>query len=311
MAAGMARRDFTVPGTTQLLTVFTITGARPGPTLATIGAVHGDELEGPLTLSSLLTEIDSAALSGTWIVCPVANGEAVSAYRRTSPSDGKNLARVFPGRLDGSYTEAVAALITEHVITPADYLIDLHSGGISTDATPVVGYQDSPGIGPRSKAMAEAFGWPFVWRHEPPTPPGRTLSVADDRGIPAVYTEAGGGTFPAAELIELYRRGVRGVMAHLGMYAAPDGPAPTPALHVVGNGNTDTNGPSPETGICTSHIEVGQKVDADTLCFTISGLDGKPIRQVLAGTSGYVIFARRNRWVEKGEMLMTLAVEDR
>jgi predicted deacylase len=41
------------------LRIFNLTGARAGPVLALIGAVHGDELEGPLTLSALMQSLES------------------------------------------------------------------------------------------------------------------------------------------------------------------------------------------------------------------------------------------------------------
>ena len=141
---GIRRNDYPVDGNSRPLSVWTVTGARPGPVLAAIGGVHGDEMEGPLTLSALLHDVDSAELAGTMIVCPIANGEAIAAYTRCSPSDGKNLARCFPGDPRGSYTEILAALIAEHVIVPADYLVDLHSGGVALDSVTFAGYGDAP-----------------------------------------------------------------------------------------------------------------------------------------------------------------------
>ena len=157
--------------------------------------------------------------------------------------------------------------------------------------------------------MAEAFGAPVIWRHEPPMSPGRTLSVADVMGIPAIYVEAGGGVSPPAEILALYRSGMRRLLAHLDMYASDDGPAPA-ALHVVGAGDTDHAGMSPATGICTCHVKVGELLAPDTVCFTISDLDGTLLTTVRAGTHGHAMFLRRNRWVEEGELLMALAVED-
>jgi len=310
MGAGIARQDMAVPGSRRPVSLFTVTGARPGPVLAAIGGVHGDEMEGPLTLSHLLAELDPEALAGTLIACPVANADAVAAYTRSSPGDGKNLARCFPGSLSGSTTEAIAALIAEHVIAPADCLVDLHSGGVALDSIAFAGYGDAPhGVGRRARAMAEAFGAPVVWRHAPPMAPGRTLSVADARGIPAIYVEAGGGPYPPAEILALYRDGMRRLLAHLGMYADAAGPAPK-SLHVVGAGDLDHAGMSPASGICTCHVKVLDRLAPDTVCFSIADLDGRVIETVRAGTEGYAMFLRRNRWVEKGELLMAVAVED-
>jgi predicted deacylase len=312
MDAGIARQDLAVPGSRRPLTVFTVTGGRPGPVLAAIGGVHGDEMEGPLTLSALISQIDPLELAGTLIVCPVANAEAVAAYARSSPADGKNLARCFPGSPAGSYTEALAALIAEHVIAPADCLVDLHSGGVALDSVAFAGYGDAPnGVGGRARAMAEAFGAPVVWRHAPPMAPGRTLSVADARGIPAIYVEAGGGPYPPADILALYRDGVARLLAHLGMLPAAGAPEPAPrALHVVGAGDLDHAGMAPASGIATCHVKVLDRLAPDTPCFSIADVDGRTIATVRAGASGYAMFLRRNRWVEQGELLMAVAVED-
>lgn len=306
---GVMRRNYAVGDSGQSLSVFTVTGARPGPVLATIGAIHGDEYEGPVTLSALLDEIVPERLSGTWIVLPLANPAAAAACTRSSPLDGKNLARVFPGDAGGSYTEQLAALITEHVIAPADAVLDLHSGGNALDSAFFAGYTDEPGgIGDRARAIAEAFGAPIVWRHEAPNPPGRTMSVAGDLGIPGVYVESAGGSFPPEQNLFLYRRGVLRVLAHLGMYP-PEPEGLPPALHVVGAGDLDVSGPAPATGICSCHVAIGEQVAPETLCFTIRDLNGSLRAEVRAGAAGTIMFCRRNRWVEVGETLFALARE--
>lgn len=305
------RKSLPIGESGHTLEIFEIGGAQPGPVLGLIGAVHGDEYEGPLTLSDLVASIDPARLSGRLLVAPVANPDAVAAYTRSSPSDGKNLARCFPGDAEGTYTDRLAALIAEHLIARSDYLIDLHSGGNALDSVFFAGYADEPnGIGAKARGVAEAFGTPFVWRHEPPQPPGRTMSEASDRGIPGVYVEAGGGTFPSEQILAGYRWGVRRVLHHLDMYDNGGTENLTAPLAVVGSGDLDISGPAPATGLCKPHIEVGQQVEPDTLCFTISGLDGALISEVRAGAPGLVMFRRRNRWVETGETLFALAKPD-
>jgi len=290
------------------LRIWTVLGEHPGPTLALTGAVHGDEMEGPLTLSALLAEVDPERLSGTLIVCPVANADAVAGAVRCSPSDGLNLARCFPGDPSGSYTPALAALIAEHVIRPADALVDLHSGGQALDAVLFAGFGDGPGTGARNRAMAMAFGAPVVWRHPPPMAPGRTLSVAEDAGIPAIYVEASGGLNPSAPLLAAYASGVRRVMAHLGMIDGPD-PAPPPR-HVQGAGDLDHAIAAPATGLCACHIRLLDPIAPGTLCFTITDPGGALLAQVRAGATGIAMFLRRAAWVNRGELLMALAEEE-
>ena len=66
------------------------------------GGVHGDEYEGPIALAKLIRALDLSKLSGRLIVVPAVNYPAFLAGTRTSPIDGVNLNRTFPGRRDGT-----------------------------------------------------------------------------------------------------------------------------------------------------------------------------------------------------------------
>ncbi|EAR52739.1 hypothetical protein OG2516_00894 [Oceanicola granulosus HTCC2516] len=298
-----------LPG--QPLRVFTLRGARSGPTLALIGAVHGDEYEGPIVLSRLLARLDPGRLAGRLIVCPAANIGAVAEARRCSPADGGNLARCFPGRAGAGPTEALAALVAEHVIAPADALVDLHSGGMALTCPPFAGYCDAPGeLGATARAMAEAFRAPVLWRHAPPMPPGRTLSFAAERGIPAIYAEAGGGTFPPSDVLDLYRDGVVRVMASLGMLAADAAKPPAPPLRLSGDGDLDAALTAPATGLCTARIAPLARLAPGTACFEIHDLDGRLLETVCARRAAVAVFVRRSRWVNEGDLLMATAQEE-
>lgn len=292
------------------LRVFTLTGAQDGPVLALIGAVHGDELEGPLTLSALMRSIDPARLRGRLILCPAANPEALASSLRCSPSDGGNLARSFPGDPAGRPTEVLAHLIARKVIRPADALVDLHSGGGPLDCPVFAGYGDDAGTGLAARAIAQAFGAPVVWRHPAPMPPGRTLSEARDAGIPAIYVEAGGGLCPPAPVLAHYDAGVRRVMAHLGMLDA-DPPAPAEAPRAVwGSGDLDAAIMAPVSGLCTCRVGLLDRIEAGTPCFDIADLDGNILARVKAEAEGIAMFLRRSRWVNRGDLLMATARAD-
>jgi N-alpha-acetyl-L-2,4-diaminobutyrate deacetylase len=76
-----------------------------GPTALLTGANHGDEYEGPIALFDLSARLDAASITGRVILVPAMNYPAFRAARRTSPIDGGNMNRVFPGRPDGGVTE--------------------------------------------------------------------------------------------------------------------------------------------------------------------------------------------------------------
>src|SRR5690554_6816592 len=99
-------------GTSPLPEVLEIVGERPGPVLAVLGGVHGDELEGVLAARYVARSLDLRSLRGTVRIAAPAHPAAWAATSRVSPVDGLNLARVFPGSPEGSPTAQVAHLLT-------------------------------------------------------------------------------------------------------------------------------------------------------------------------------------------------------
>ncbi|MER8461186.1 succinylglutamate desuccinylase/aspartoacylase family protein [Mesorhizobium sp. M1300] len=72
----------------------------------------------------LVEWLPEAQKCGRIIIVPEINSLAVQAWTRNTPIDGKNLNRVFPGRLDGSVSERIADAISR-VLMPmwTPYLI--------------------------------------------------------------------------------------------------------------------------------------------------------------------------------------------
>ncbi len=106
-----------------------VRGREAGPILALVAGTHGSEVAPIVALQRVRRELDAARLRGTVLMVHVAN--MPSFQRRTiyySPIDGKNLNRVYPGRMDGTVSERIAATITREIITRADYLVDMHAG---------------------------------------------------------------------------------------------------------------------------------------------------------------------------------------
>ena len=141
--------------------VSVIRGRNPGPVLALLAGVHGYEYPGITALQRLRKSVRTADLSGTLILVHIANPP--SFYGRTvytSPADGKNLNRVFPGKKDGSLSERIADSITRHVIEQADFLVDLHAGDGNEVLRPYVymPVTGQPALDAASRGMALAFG---------------------------------------------------------------------------------------------------------------------------------------------------------
>jgi len=161
-----------------------------GPHLLVTGGVHGDEFEPILAIRRLirLFSEEDALVHGRLTLVPVVNESAFFRGHRCG-EDGLDLARTCPGHADGSPTERVAAALAD-LIRSADRYIDLHTGGTELAVFPLVGYMmvSDPAVLEEQRRMARAFNLPVVWGSSAELE-GRSLSIARDAGVPAIYTE--------------------------------------------------------------------------------------------------------------------------
>jgi predicted deacylase len=240
-------------------------------------------------------------LRGHLFMIPVCNVVAYEAGERTSPEDGLNLARVYPGDPAGSITQRIAYWTGQRIISQADFFIDLHSGNYTFDIPTLIGYiHDSGTLGERSLAAAKAFGAPVLWGHPLPLPPGRTISLATQLGIPSLYTETPGGGRAGPEVVPCYTQGVRNVLHHLEMLPGTASPLPM-THHLVGDGNLDTLLTAPAPGRFLPSVSLLDKVEAGQAVGEIHDPHGKVVAEITAPHTGVIILLRRERRAHVGD----------
>lgn len=303
----VASGDLEVParagdsGTTIPVTV--INGAAAGPVLALIAGTHGMEYVPIVALQRMRTAIDPASLKGTVIMVHVAN--MPSFLGRTiyySPVDGKNLNRVYPGNPAGTISDRIADTITREVIARATHLVDLHCGDGNESLRPYSYWitTGDPKVAQAGREMALAFGLDhIVVDRERPADPAKSIytsNTAVTRGKPALTTETGGMAVVDEPSIELVRRGVAGLMKHLGMRA--DGPPPV-AKPVLFERNEVLRAGA--TGIFYAAVDKGREVKKGTRLGRITDFHGKTIEEVLAPFDGHILYVVGTPPVSKGE----------
>lgn len=136
----------------------------PGPTVLLTGGNHGDEFEGPLALMKLLQDLPSLSIRGRLIVIPALNFPAFLKGARTSPIDGCNLNRIFPGKRNGSVSEMIAHYVDSELFPLADIVVDLHAGGASFNHMPMVlaALPEDPRRHDEYIRLIDAFGAPHT-----------------------------------------------------------------------------------------------------------------------------------------------------
>ena len=268
-----------------------IHGHQPGPKLLITAGVHGDEFEPMAAVRRLMKEIDPQHLRGKLTLVPVVNESAFRLGRRTG-DDGKDLARTCPGREDGSLTEQVAFALSQ-LIRSADCYIDLHTGGTNYTVLPLSGYtlHADPNVLAVQRRMAQVFGLDVVWGTDPNLD-GRSLSVARDASVPAIYCEYLGGGRCDPVGIDAYVRGCRNVMIELGLLeGSPDISCPPLVVedHRPGAGHMQINHPSPCEGFFEPAVVLGQRVRIGDLIGTVCDVLGERVERIESRYTGVVI----------------------
>ena len=183
-------------GAAMTIPLIGIMGTQPGRTAVLTAGVHGDEYKGIVALWRLAAQIDPAHVVGRLLIVPIVHRAAYnSATRPASPLDGVNLARSFPGNPNGTITQRLASFVFEHLIRPADLLVDCHSGGVRLAFAPVAGfYRAGDGISAEaadaSLMLAQQFGLHHLW--EMPTRSGVLSCEAAQIGVAVTGAEIGG-----------------------------------------------------------------------------------------------------------------------
>lgn len=278
------------------LPILVVRGGETGPVLVASAGVHGDEYEGIRAILETVAALEPAEMRGDLVAVPVVHVAAFRARMRRSPLDGADLARVFPGRPDGSPSEVLAWHFDQFVLTLADFYVDLHSGGITWAMPLLAGYEASDD---RARAAALAFGAPVIWAH-PEIPPGRTVSAARARGIPWIYAEARGGGRIHQEDLAVYRRGLVNLMRHLGMLAGSLETSP-PEVELYGDGDTDASLCSGAEGLLVAEVDLLEQVQAGQRLGRLVDLLGRTVEEYRAPRSGRVVLIHACPQVRAGE----------
>ncbi len=293
---------------TLQLKQFAFRGAADGPHLLITGGVHGDEFEPMAAIRRLISLFenhspDISGFRGRVTLIPVVNEAAFLRGHRCA-DDGLDLARTCPGRADGSITEQTAWALSES-IRSADFYIDLHTGGTELSVYPLTGYvlHANPDVLATQRRLARAFNLPVVWGTAANLE-GRSLSVARDANVPAIYCEYLGTATCDPAGVEAYVNGCLNVMSELGMldWAQP----PNRVKHVVenpdpGSGHMQVCNPSPITGYFETRVKLGDAVRAGDQLGTVHPLDGGAPSVIAATQSGIVLVLRTFPRVRAGE----------
>ncbi len=293
--------------------VISISGAKRRPVLFVNAGVHGGEYPAIEAVIRLSKTLDPKKISGTVILMPVMN---LPSFRTRTPFvcpiDNVNPNRVFPGDPSGSYSEQMTHALINEFVVHADAYIDLHGGDIPEALVPfVICRAGNDDVAKKSKAIATAFGLPYVLTISKPVQPSKgssSYAAAAEKGIPAVLAEAGGVGQLQQDQVEVLVNGVLKVMQHLNML-------PEDGRLEMGDGKNSRVLTKFEwlytkhAGMWYPRVAAGDAVGKGKEIGTVGDLFGDTLEKIISPVDGVVLFLTINPSVLENGLLMGIGVE--
>lgn len=300
-----------------LVPLTVINGLRgPGKTVACFGGTHGNEYEGQVAVWKLARELDPEALSGRVILMPRFCTPGCDAGTRESPLDGVNMNRAFPGNPRGTITYRIADFATRYVLTPADVVLDIHSGGRILQFPMCSSFHEVPDAA-QQREMAEVsrlFDTPFVMVYAKSMAHGLLTDEAEAMGKITIGTELGYGEATIREGVRHAEVGILNTLRHYGMLEGPLERARPEGSHrprIIRATNLEDYVPSPISGIYEPVTDPGQWVEAGQLVGRLYDFDyaaSAPL-EIRAHRDGWLLAAPFAAAVPKGQTIMVVAQE--
>jgi uncharacterized protein len=279
-------------------------GAQPGPRVALISGVHGDEMSSIRTVQRVMEQLDPAAMSGTVLAVFDVSRPALLSMQRRWPNTGRgfgliDINREWPGNENGGTASSRhAALVFSQLLAPnADYAIDFHTAATGMDMTDLL---VAPLDQPEVRAMAELF--PIRQIFDFAGYPGLLAIALADVGIPTFTPEVGGPRIVDQELIAAFVEGTMNVLKHHGIVPGPIGRTGKDTAAFVGDGQHVVA--ASKGGFVELLVQLDEEVSPGQPVATQRNAFGEVVADYTSDRSGRVAAFRTDATAEPGDPLV-------
>ncbi len=291
-------------GQHHYVSVMVAKGAQPGPRVALISGVHGDEISSIRTVQRVMEQLDPAEMSGTVLAVFDVSRPALINMQRRWPNTGRgfglvDINREWPGNENGGTASSRhAALVFGQLLAPnADYAIDFHTGATGTDVTDfLLAAMDQPEV----RAMAELY--PVRQIFDFAGYPGLLAVALADIGIPAFTPEVGASRILDQALIADFVEGTLNVLKHHGIVPGPIGRTGKDSAVFVGDRAHAVA--ASEGGIVDLLVQLHEEVSPGQMVATQRNTFGEVVAEYMTDTGGRVAALRSDATAEPGDPLV-------
>ncbi len=278
------------------------------------GGTHGNEYEGQVGLKRLCFDLDPEQMAGRLILMPQLSESACVANSRTSPLDGVNMNRAFPGNPRGTISSRIANFVKTRIFPLGRVVIDIHSGGMEGAFPHCTSFHPIPDPAQRAEIakVSQLFDTGFVLIYASTMASGLLTDEAEAEGKITIGSELGAGASTDRLGVRHAYDGVQNVLRHYKLLEGeivrirPEGSPPT---RLIKADQLDAYVPAPRDGVWEPVVTPGQAVTQGEVLGRLHDFSdhSSPPLNVLAPRTGWVAMLHLSARPRKGQTLFVIA----
>ena len=304
----------------SLLPITVINGTAGGVSkvtgLAAFGGTHGNEYEGQIAIKRLCISLNPEEMRGRVILIPQLSESACRSHTRSSPEDGVNMNRAFPGTASGTLSYRIAHVVKTRILPQVKVVVDLHAGGKEAVFPLCTSFHPLPDAAQHEETarIAALFDTPFIFVYSRQMASGLLVDEAENEGLITIGGEFGHGETTSIQGVEHAYEGVLNVMRHYDLLEGDVRRIDTERAsrpRLVAAGDLKDYIPCPCDGIWEPAIAPGATVQSGELVGRIHQFEdhASEPRTVVAHKSGIAIALYSAAVCHKGATLYVIGEE--
>jgi N2-acetyl-L-2,4-diaminobutanoate deacetylase len=278
------------------------------------GGTHGNEYEGQVAVKRLCTDLDPEQMTGRVVLIPQLSESACIANSRTSPLDGVNMNRAFPGNPRGTISSRIAHFVKTRIFPLGRVVLDLHAGGMEGAFPHCTSFHPIPDPVQRAEiaTVSKLFDTGFALIYSSDMASGLLTDEAEAEGKVTLGGEFGAGASTDLLGVRHAYEGTKNVLRHYGLLdgkivkVRPEGSSPT---RLIRADKLDAYVPAPRSGVWEPVVQPGQAVDRGRLLGRLHDFSdhSSPAMDIVAPRAGYVAMLHLGARPLKGQTLFVVA----
>jgi predicted deacylase len=265
-------------------------------------------------LKRLCNDLDPDQIAGRVVLMPQLSESACVANSRTSPLDGVNMNRAFPGNPRGTISARIAHFVKTSIFPLGRVVIDIHSGGMEGAFPYCTSFHPIPDPIQRAEiaTASRLFDTEFVFIYSSAMASGLLSDEAEADGKVTIGSELGAGASTDCQGVRHAYEGTKNVLRHYGLLDGKvvnirqTGSAPG---RLIKADKLDAYVPTPANGVWEPLVRPGQPVEQGQLLGRLHDFSdhSSAALDIVSPRAGWVAMLHLGARPLKGQTLFVIA----